>query len=145
MAFEKELKQRLIKKYGARCEIYNEAFNEQNLQIDHRIPFEISGDSPEVRKRLDQYMLLSPSANRAKSWSCEHCGNWVGAKNPKICRSCYWAYPDNYRHIAMQPIRRLDLMWKGWEVKVYDRLKRKTRQLQEEMPSYVKKLIEKNL
>jgi hypothetical protein len=36
-------------------------------------------------------------------------------------------------------------MWKGWEVKVYDRLKRKTRQLQEEMPSYVKKLIEKNL
>ena len=53
--------------------------------------------------------------------------------------------PENYTHIAMRPVRRLDIMWTGDDVEVYDRLKKKTEELQQEMPAYVKKIIEKNL
>lgn len=55
------------------------------------------------------YMLLCASANRAKSWSCEHCENWK-LRDANICKSCYWAYPESYTHVAMQEIRRLDIM-----------------------------------
>ena len=90
-------------------------------------------------------MLLCSSANRAKSWSCEHCVNWLDRKDPNICLSCYWAYPENYTHISMRPIRRLDIVWTGDEVEVYDRLKKKTEELQQDMPAYVKKIIAKYL
>ena len=51
------------------------------LQVDHRIPYEIGGEHDE--KDIDYFMLLSPSANRAKSWTCEHCKNWE-VKNPSF-------------------------------------------------------------
>jgi hypothetical protein len=144
-AFTKELKQALVEKWGSRCAIYLEPFNERELQIDHRIPFEVAGDSAQTESNTCDFMLLCASANRAKSWSCEHCVNWLEQKDAAICRSCYWAYPENYSHIAMRPARRLDIMWLGAEVAVYDRLKKKTEELQQDMPAYVKKVIERNL
>ena len=144
-AFTKELKRALIGMYGCRCAIYLEPFEERDLQIDHRIPFEVAGDAAEGLSETEGFMLLCGSANRAKSWSCEHCVNWLEQKDAEICRSCYWAYPENYTHIAMRPARRLDIMWSGAEVGVYDRLKKKTEELQQDMPAYVKKIIERNL
>jgi hypothetical protein len=144
-AFTKELKRTLIKKYGPRCAFYLELFSERDLQIDHRIPFEVAGDIAKEKQDPDDFMLLSGSANRAKSWSCEHCVNWLEQKNANICRLCYWAYPENYTHIAMRQARRLDILWTDAEVVVYDRLKKKTEELQQEMPAYVKKLIKRNL
>ena len=141
----KELKRALVEKHGARCAIYLEPFYEQELQIDHRIPFEVAGDVTSPDKNPEDFMLLCGSANRAKSWSCEHCANWIEQKDAGICRSCYWAYPENYTHIAMRLARRLDIIWTGVEVEVYERLKAKTQELQQEMPAYVKKIIEKNL
>lgn len=144
-AFTKKLKQSLIEKYGSRCAVYLEPFDERELQIDHRIPFEIAGNAFGSELKTKDYMLLCGSANRAKSWSCEHCVNWLDRKAISICRSCYWAYPEDYTHIAMRPVRRLDVMWTGAEVKVYDRLKEKAGKHRQEMPAYVKKIIEKNL
>ena len=144
-AFTKELKRALVEKHGSRCAIYLEPFDQQDLQIDHRIPFEVVGDEPNRLQNTEDFMLLCGSANRAKSWSCEHCANWLEQKDANICRSCYWAYPEDYTHIAMHPTRRLDIMWTGTEVEIYDRLKKKTEELQQEMPVYVKKIIEKNL
>lgn len=144
-SFSKQLKAQLIEMDGSRCAIYLEDFPQSDLQIDHRIPFEVAGDDTSKAQTPDDYMLLCGSANRAKSWSCEHCANWQEQKDLAICRSCYWAYPDDYTHIAMRAARRLDIMWSGAEVEVYDRLKRKTEQLQQDMPAYVKKIIEKNL
>jgi len=144
-AFSKKLREHLIEKDGARCAIYLEDFPERDLQIDHRIPFEVTGDDPQKDKNPKNYMLLCGSANRAKSWSCEHCANWLEQRDDSICRACYWAHPENYTHIAMRPARRMDIMWTGTEVEVYDRLKRKTETLQQEMPAYVKKIIERNL
>jgi hypothetical protein len=143
-AFSKELKEELIAKHGAKCSIYLEPFDERDLQIDHRIPFEVIGDS-RGDLNVEDYMLLCGSANRAKSWSCEHCVNWLDLKKPDVCRDCYWAYPESYAHIALRPIRRLDIMWAGDDVRVYDRLKNKTKELQKAMPDYVKEIIKKTL
>jgi hypothetical protein len=143
--FTRELKRDLIKTCGCRCAIYLEALDERDLQIDHRIPFEILGDQTRGRLETTDFMLLCGSANRAKSWSCEHCANWIEVKNADICRACYWAYPERYSHIAMRQARRMDIMWVGTEVEIYDRLKEKTERLQQEMPAYVKKIIERNL
>lgn len=139
----KELRKKLVEKYGSRCEIYGEPFNEADLQIDHRIPFEVAGDFD--KPSIDDFMLLCGSANRAKSWSCEHCVNWLEMKKPDVCRSCYWAYPDSYSHIALKSIRRLDIMWVGDEIKIYEKLHRRAKELQKEMPSYVKEIISKVL
>jgi predicted DNA-binding protein len=45
----------------------------------------------------------------------------------------------------MQDIRRVDIIWSGEEVKDYDRLKKKTEELQRDVPSYVKEIIKKHL
>jgi len=69
----KALKQTLIEKYGAKCFVYLERMDDAVLQIDHRVPYEIDGEQD--NQNVDAFMLLSPSANRAKSWTCEHCKN----------------------------------------------------------------------
>lgn len=144
-AFTRELKREMIKMYGSRCATYLEPFDERDLQIDHRIPFEIAGNLFGSELKTKDYMLLCGSANRAKSWSCEHCMNRLEQKRISICRSCYWAYPEDYTHIAMRPVRRLDVMWTGAEVRIYDRLKKTAGKHRQEMPAYVKKIIERNL
>ena len=109
------------------------------------MPFEVAGDDVDNMDDSSDYMLLSGSANRAKSWSCEHCANWQEKKDISICRRCYWAYPDDYEHIAMRQARRVDILWYGDEIAVYDRLKKRTLELQKDIPKYVKEIIEKHL
>lgn len=143
-ALSKKLKEELIAVYGAKCFIYNEIMDENDLQIDHRVPFEVGGDFV-GEQEPEYYMLLSPSANRLKSWACEKCNNWNNEKDKEICLTCYWAYPENYSHIAMIPIRRLDIIWKGEEVSVYEALKKQAKNENSEIQDIVKKLLEKHI
>jgi hypothetical protein len=144
-AFAKALKARLIERDGSRCAIYLEAFDPQELQIDHRIPFEIAGDDAALMDDPGGYMLLCGSANRAKSWSCEHCVNRRELKDAEICRRCYWAYPEDYEHVAMRQARRTDIMWTGDEIAVYERLRQRTLELQKDIPAYIKEIVEKHM
>jgi hypothetical protein len=137
----KEIRETLIQKYGNRCFIYLEEIPERELQIDHRVPFEVAGDSADANP--DDYMLLCGSANRAKSWSCEHCHNWINLKTKEMCLSCYWAYPETYAHVAMQQVRRLDLMWQGEETAQYEKLKTKAHKTGKNIPQFVKEIIER--
>jgi len=139
-AFSSNSRTILIEKYGSRCNIYLEEFPERELQIDHRIPVEIAGDNGQLSDDPDEYMLLCGSANRAKSWSCENCRNWE-IKEAENCQSCYWAYPENYKHIAMRDIRRIDVMWTEKQTSEYDRLKAESEKVGEELPEYVKQVI----
>lgn len=116
--------------------------SDRKLQIDHRIPFEVDG---EPLLKAENFMLLRGSANRAKSWSCEHCENWNTLKDKSICLSCYWAYPEGYTHIAMRQIRRLDLVWQNEDIEQYDRLKQRAIDLGKEIPEWVKEIIEREL
>jgi hypothetical protein len=138
----KAIKEKLIEKYGSKCFIYQQKIDERELQIDHRVPFEVEGDIKGIEQRFDDFMLLSCSANRAKSWSCEHCENWNNMKDKEICFTCYWAYPESYNHIAMKQIRRVDIMWQGDEVAKYDELKKKAVASKQEIPDFIKEIIE---
>ncbi len=138
----KQIKDELIKSYGCRCFIYLEQVNERELQIDHRVPFEVDG---ETDLAPENFMLLCGSANRVKSWACEHCQNWIEFKDKSICLSCYWAYPENYMHIAMRQVRRIDLLWDGDEVSVYEALKQRAMSLDKAIPVFVKEIIEREI
>ena len=128
-------------KYGCRCFIYLEAIPESDLQIDHRVPYEVGGESATMLP--EEFMLLSGSANRAKSWSCEHCENWKNLKKREVCLSCYWASPENYTHVGMQPIRRVDLLWQGTEIAQYERLKTDAAAAGLAVPDFVKAILRK--
>lgn len=118
-ALSKALKAALIEKYGPKCFIYLETLDESVLQVDHRIPYEIAGEQD--GDNLDAYMLLSPSANRAKSWTCEHCDNWR-EKDPDFCLHCFWAHPENYEHVAGRQERIITLVFTGNEIDDYEKL-----------------------
>lgn len=115
----KVLKQALIEKYGSKCFVYLESMDESILQVDHRIPYEINGEQDE--NDIDLFMLLSPSANRAKSWTCEHCENWE-RKDSSFCMHCFWAHPENYDHIAGKYERIVSIVFTGNEIEDYNRL-----------------------
>jgi hypothetical protein len=107
------------------------------------VPYEVAGEADELK--TDDFMLLCGSANRAKSWSCEHCENWKSAKNKNVCLSCYWASPEKYNHVAMRQIRRIDLVWQGKDVKQYDKLKSDAAKAGLEIPQFVKAVLTKTL
>ena len=112
------------------------------MQIDHRIPYEIAGENASADD-VGAHMLLCASANRAKSWSCEHCPNWE-IKDREICGACYWAFPEEYEHVATQEIRRLDIMWSGGETDAYERLRTAAGGV-DELPEYVKEVLRAHL
>lgn len=118
-ALSQALKRSLIDKYGSVCFIYLQPMEERLLQVDHRIPYEIGGEQDE--NDVDCYMLLSPSANRAKSWTCEHCSNWV-VKDPAVCKNCFWAHPEGYTHIAGKEERQIIITFTDNEIEDYNRL-----------------------
>ena len=144
-ALSKELKKKLIAIHGCRCFIYLENMDEHMLQIDHRTPYEIAGDVDRKTVQPDDFMLLCGSANRAKSWSCEHCDNWKRIRDPVICRSCYWAYPENYSHVAMKQIRRLDLIWEDESVSQYDKISENAAAYGIPLPDFVKEIIRRQI
>lgn len=135
----KQIKEALIAKYGCKCVIYIEEMPEAHLQIDHRVPFEVGGES--ITMDSEEFMLLSSSANRAKSWSCEHCENWKQLKQRELCLSCYWAYPENYEHIAMKQVRRVDLLWQGQDTEQYEKLKADAAKAGMAVPEFVKAVL----
>ena len=118
-ALSRTIKKALLDKYGAQCFIYLQPMDENLLQIDHRIPYEIGGEQDS--NDMECYMLLSPSANRAKSWTCEHCPNWV-RKDADFCLRCFWAHPENYSHIAGHEQRQIIITFTGNEIEDYNKL-----------------------
>lgn len=139
----KQIKDQLIAKYGCRCFIYLEKLNASDLQIDHRVPYEVAGERDELK--AEDFMLLCGSANRAKSWSCEHCENWKRIKDKSICLSCYWAFPENYNHVAMRQVRRVDLLWQESDVEQYEKLKSNAGKSGLKIPEFVKDILAKTL
>lgn len=118
-SLSKALKEALLEKYGAKCFIYYEEIDECVLQVDHRVPYEISGELD--TDNIEYFMLLSPSANRAKSWTCEHCTN-LEKKDKSFCLKCFWASPENYEHIAGKPEKSLAILFTGNEIEDYNKL-----------------------
>ena len=143
--FPKTFKTKLYEKTEGKCAICSGHFESRHLQIDHCIPYEVAGDVAFSERNISGYMLLCGSCNRAKSWSCEHCENWLTGKSDSICTNCYWGNPNNYSHIALKEVRRLDIIWEDKEVKRYEKLKRLAKQNTQSIPNYVKRIIDKHI
>ena len=139
-ALSKALKNALIEKYGSKCFIYIETIEKSILQVDHRIPYEIGGEHDE--NDIDSYMLLSPSANRAKSWTCEHCKNWK-LKDINFCLTCFCAHPEKYDHIAGKIRIIITLVFTGNEIEDYYKLIELTGE--DNAQNFIKEIIHKNL
>lgn len=117
-SFPKQFKDSLLARYGPRCASCGISLEPRYLQIDHRVPYEVAGEVG--RLAVSEFMLLCPSCNRSKSWTCEHCRNWQEEKSTEVCRACYWGSPSIYTHIALAQVRRVEVTWTGDEVNVLD-------------------------
>lgn len=140
----KHLKKELVKINGPQCAICLEDYAATYLQVDHCIPYQVSGEQDAAR-RVNDYMLLCGSCNRAKSWVCEHCENWQTLKSLEVCASCYWASPDSYEHVAMKPVRRLEIVWSQDEVPTFDELKRCAELSEETLQQHIKAVLIRHL
>mgnify|MGYP001009877421 FL=1 len=58
LVFSKEFKKHLYNENHGHCYICNGIFEERYLQIDHRVPYEISGDGDRFQNNNSGYMLL---------------------------------------------------------------------------------------
>jgi hypothetical protein len=130
----------LIHAAGDKCQICGAA---HNLQVDHRIPYEVAGESQ--RQETEPYQILDGSCNRKKSWACEHCRNWLEIKSLNICRSCYWAEPNNYSHVAMEEQRRVDLVWIAGEVREFERVKGAAAKHKRTLPDEIKQILKRTV
>lgn len=142
--FSKGFKNNLFEIQHGQCAVCLEQYGERYLQVDHLVPYLVSGES-ESHDDVTAYMLLCGSCNRAKSWSCEHCENGQRIKDASVCLRCYWASPVSYEHVAMSPIRRIDLVWSGDEVQDYQALKRIADGLGTNLPDYVRAVLKKHV
>jgi hypothetical protein len=126
----------LIHSAGDKCEICGA---EHNLQVDHRIPYEVAAESQ--RGEVKPYQILCGSCNRKKSWTCEHCQNWLQDKSLDVCRLCYWAESETYSHVALQQQRRVDLVWTSDEVSDYEKVKAAAACHQRSVPEEIKSIL----
>lgn len=135
----KALRDRLLAAAGGRCASCGARFPDRSLQVDHRIPYEIGGETAVAR--VGDFQVLCASCNRAKSWTCEtECPNWV-ERDPSVCVTCMWGSPKNYEHIATQPRRQVVLTWDGEETDGYERLRRDAAGVGEDLATYIRRLL----
>ncbi len=141
IAISKKFRKHVLDHYGTIDIFTGSILAPREVQIDHRIPFRISGD-PEPPFDVADFMPVSAAMNRAKSWECESCPNWEN-RVITVCESCYWAMPDReYKHVATVPIRRLDLVWQGKKEAIeFDRLLQVSIEEGLEVSSFVKRMI----
>lgn len=144
IAISRKFQREVLDHYGSIDIFTGTEWDRGQLQIDHRIPFRISGD-PKEPFDVDNFMPVSPAMNRIKSWACEACLNW-SEKLSDTCGSCYWAGPDRgYEHVATIPERRLAIVWQAHEVKEFDRLLEHSSDMGVTVALMAKKLIAEKL
>lgn len=143
--FSKEFKTQLFEKQEGRCAICDEKYDSIFLQIDHRVPYEYMGDGHEQFDPSD-FMLLCATCNRKKDRATELCARTCfKTKNLKIIRSCFWASPENYTHICMEPIRRTELVWKGTgDVADYNKLAKRAKLQKRDLNGHIKDILKRS-
>jgi hypothetical protein len=139
--FSKAFKQKLLQEQDGRCAVTGERFESRYLSVDHRVPYQISGDTGIPEDSPSDFMLISLPLQRQKSWSCEHCENWLKQRNPAVCRRCFWASPKSYDHVAMVKCRRVEVIWLEDEIQDYEVLLELARRQDTSLPLFIKQTL----
>ncbi len=141
VAIPKAFREEILVHFKSRCNVCNTEYNGRSLQVDHRVPFLVGGESNEFDVR--NFQALCNSHQRAKSWECEHCENRE-RRDVTICSTCYWAIPDGpFTHVAMREERRLDLTFVASEIKEYKNLEKAAKGLGRPISDVAKAAIKK--
>lgn len=140
IAFSKQFKVALLEKYGSKDAFTATELKPRYLQIDHRIPYEVAGNDADMND-LNEFMLVDASSQRTKSWSCENCKNFNEIKDTELCKTCFWAFPENYNHVALEQERRVSLSWRGDEVTIFDGISKKAEHQNMKMQDYIKNIL----
>jgi hypothetical protein len=82
----KQIKEVLISRYGCKCFIYLEEVDKRELQIDHRVPFEVDGEPDLAQKTSCYFVALLTELNRGHA-NIAKTRNSI--KDKSICLSCY--------------------------------------------------------
>lgn len=134
VALPKRLKYVLAARDGVRCAICLHSYDLSNLTVDHRVPYRVGGDSSESA----DFMLLCRGCQRLKSWACEHCPNWSTA-DASVCRTCSWASPTEYDHVATIRQRQAVVTFQGdAELRVLEDVARDAAAQDLAIPDYIK-------
>jgi hypothetical protein len=142
----KALRDTLYYRQEGKCAICSGSFEARYLQIDHRVPYEVAGEGSSSDWNADDYMLICGPDNRAKSWSCEHCRNWLEIKSPALCLTCYWGNPEDYEHVALEEVRRAAIQWDGkTEVGEYEQLAATAQDESASVSEYIKRILSEHL
>ena len=62
-----------------------------------------------------------------------------------ICKSCYWASPEEYEHVAMVAARRADVVWLAKDVKSFDKFRDACKKSGETIQDGIKKAVTRSL
>lgn len=145
--FPRELVDRLYERQAGRCALSGIWYERRYLQVDHRIPYQVAGEASMVAEvgDTDAFMLVSGAANRQKSWSCEHCANLTGAKDPAVCSRCYWAAPESYEHVATRELRTVSLTWEGEAISDHQRLLEQAEASGLTLPEFIQRVLRESL
>jgi len=139
--FSKGFKQTLIDRDSCKCSLCYEKYEDRYLTIDHRAPYEVSGDNTSDEHQPENFMLVCGTCQRKKSWSCEHCTNWNEDKNLDTCNHCFWANPESYTHLAGKEQRRTEIIWSDEEVSNYDQLLEKSKKMNISITDLIKSIL----
>lgn len=139
--YSKKFKKKLTQQYGNKCSICNESYDDIYLQIDHRVPYEVRGETN--GNDIKDFMLVCATCNRKKSWACEHCNNFSLNKDVSKCESCFWANPINYSHVALQKIKRLELIFTNQNIDVFNNIDRQAKKEGTSLNSYIFEVLKK--
>jgi hypothetical protein len=137
LALPKKEREAVITKAGNKCELCGA---KHDLQVDHRVPYQVAGES--LKNDAAPYMALDGSCNRRKSWTCEHCQNFTELHDVEICQQCYWANPQEHKHVAMQPLRRAEIVWEGNDCSAFDKFEARCKRERITLADGLKKLIQ---
>jgi len=118
----KKFKKDLIKKYDQRDHFTGQETAGHELTMDHRTPYDVGGDPDNFD--VKDWMLLGASSQQRKKHACSNCENQKNIREPATCRRCYWAYPEDYDHVAMENLRRVDVEFRGKDVDKFDQLEK---------------------
>nr|WP_295898887.1 hypothetical protein [uncultured Bdellovibrio sp.] len=136
--FSKEFKIQLLTLHGEKCSLCQTSYEPRYLQIDHRVPYEVAGETSATEDNIEAFMLVCGTCNRKKSWSCERCVNWSTDKAPNVCKKCYWANPGDYEHIANRAINRAEVVFEEAETELFNLLKSDSARLGKSIGEYIK-------
>jgi hypothetical protein len=136
----KALRVELLRRADGRCAMCGGVFADRALQVDHRIPYEIAGESDEPS--IDDFQMLCGSCNRSKSWTCERdCPNWL-ERDPRVCATCMWAEPGDYEHIATRRRRQVTITWDDDELEAFERLQERAGARGVELRAFLRGLLD---